>query len=180
MIRIVLNKVLPRIVRRTVFPLMSKEVFINLWKLSTTRFFHLKGREILMIIRHISKFDNIVTLLSIPLIYEIFSVSLETTDKKKIFKEIGTASVDVFIWVLIVYTLFLRAITKFFKLMWLPVKVSLFLYLCYLGGFNIETLFTILNNISLGILNWFYRLVNDFFFKLFGLKKDDNTLDEED
>ena len=57
--------------------------------------------------------------------------------------------------------------------MWIPFKIALVYYFLKYFGFDFSYLFNILNNLSLGVIDWFYKKIISFF-KLFNNNNNDN------
>jgi len=68
-----------------------------------------------------------------------------------------------FFWVLIILALITRFVKSFFKLMWIPFKIALVYYILKYLGYDFTSTFNILNNLSLGIIDWFYNKIIKFF-----------------
>lgn len=67
---------------------------------------------------------------------------------------------------LIILALIKRFTVTLFKLLWIPFKLALIYYILKSLGFDFKNLYNIINNLSLGIVNWFYdKIINflDFF-----------------
>lgn len=74
---------------------------------------------------------------------------------------------DNFFWILIVLVIIKRFINFLFKILWIPFKIALIYYLLKYLGYDFTNLFNVLNNLSLGIIDWFYtkitKILNYFF-----------------
>lgn len=68
-----------------------------------------------------------------------------------------------FFWVLIVLAIITKFIKIIFKLLWIPFKIAFIYYILKYFGFDFSNAFNILNNLSLGIIDWFYHRIIDFF-----------------
>jgi len=49
-----------------------------------------------------------------------------------------------------------------FKLLWIPFKLALIYYILKYLGFDLSNYFNVLNNLSLGVIDWFYKKITDF------------------
>lgn len=67
-----------------------------------------------------------------------------------------------FFLILIILALLKRFINFLFKILWIPFKIALIYYIFKYFGFDFTNLFIILNNLSLGIIDWFYHKIIDF------------------
>jgi len=67
-----------------------------------------------------------------------------------------------FFWVLITFALMKRFFIFLFKILWIPFKIAMFYYIFKYLGFDFSNIFNTLNNLSLGIIDWFYSKITDF------------------
>lgn len=68
-----------------------------------------------------------------------------------------------FFWVLIILALIKRFLIKLFKFLWIPFKFAFIFYILKYFGFNFDYIFDVLNTLSLGIVDWFYKKIASFF-----------------
>lgn len=73
---------------------------------------------------------------------------------------------EIFFWVVIILAIVKRFFVSFFKFLWIPFKVALIFYIFKYFGFNFENVFNIINNLSLGIIDWFHDKIVYFFWLL--------------
>jgi len=70
---------------------------------------------------------------------------------------------DSFFWILITLALITRALKFLLKIMWIPFKIALVYYTLKYFGFDFTYVYNILNNLSLGVIDWFYEKIVNFF-----------------
>ena len=80
----IITKILQRYNRIYIFPKMRKELFIKLWKVTFIKIINLKAYRVLELIKNLNKVNSIVGLMTIPLFYEIFLLTFNIKDPKKI------------------------------------------------------------------------------------------------
>lgn len=78
-----------------------------------------------------------------------------------------------FFWILIILTLITRFIKGLFKVLWIPFKIALIYYILRYLGYDFSNLFNVLNTLSLGIIDWFYQKIIQFF-NFFNHRNDKN------
>lgn len=69
---------------------------------------------------------------------------------------------DSFFWIVILFALIRRLFRIIFKLLWIPFKIAFIYYLLKYFGYDFTNIFNILNNISLGVIDWFYQKIIQF------------------
>jgi len=69
---------------------------------------------------------------------------------------------EVFFWVLIILAIFKRFIRTIFKILWLPFKFAMYYYTLKYFGFYFSYAYDILNNLTLGVVDWFYIKITNF------------------
>ena len=67
-----------------------------------------------------------------------------------------------FFWVLIILAIIKRFININFKLLWIPFKIALIYYILNYFGYDFASIFSTLNTLSLGIIEWFYNKIIKF------------------
>ena len=65
----------------------------------------------------------------------------------------------IFFWVLILLAIIKLVIKLNFKFLLIPFKLALIFYILNYLGYDFSGLFNILNNLSLGIIDWFYNKI---------------------
>lgn len=68
-----------------------------------------------------------------------------------------------FFWIVIVLAIIRRFIGIIFKLLWIPFKLAFIFYLLKYLGYDFSSIFNLLNNLSLGVIDWFYKKIIKFF-----------------
>ena len=69
---------------------------------------------------------------------------------------------DNFIVSNLTFTIFLRIIKFLFKIMWIPFKIAVLFYILSKLGYDITYLYSKINNLSLGLIDWYLRLILEF------------------
>jgi len=67
-----------------------------------------------------------------------------------------------FFFILIVFALFKRFTTSLFRFLRIPFKIAFIYYILKYFGFYFSYIFDSLNNLSLGIIDWFYNKIINF------------------
>jgi len=174
---------------RNTLPKVSKIYYKKLFSLTYKFFLYLKPSQLWLIILALlnkTELPIIRKLLGIPSMFILFSSIFSDSDSfnDKLDANILYAKLDankfadvsnkweIFFWVLIVLALLKRFINNLFKILWIPFKIALIYYILKYFGFNFTNLFNILNNLSLGVIDWFYNKIIDFLNKF---KNDKNN-----
>lgn len=55
-----------------------------------------------------------------------------------------------------------RFINILFKLLWIPFKIALIYFILKYFGYDFSNVFSTLNTLSLGVIEWFYNLIINF------------------
>ena len=69
---------------------------------------------------------------------------------------------DNFIISNITFSAFLRLIRFLFKMLWIPFKIAVIFYIISKLGYDIAPIYSKLNNLSLGLIDWYLNLILDF------------------
>lgn len=72
-----------------------------------------------------------------------------------------------FCLILIVLAIIRRFTTIILKLLWIPFKIAFIYYVLKYLGYDFSYVFDTLNNLSLGIIDWFYHKIIHFFNLIF-------------
>lgn len=166
-----------RIIRsriKSTLPLINKSLYKKMFTLTYKFFVYLKPSQIWVIILALLNKTDLKGLLGIPSLFilfnNIFSDSNENLSNVKVLytKLEGTKLTDSenklenFFWLLIILAIIKRFITTIFKFFWVPFKVALLYFTLKHFGFNFEYAYSIINTISLGIIDWFYIKFTNF------------------
>jgi hypothetical protein len=160
-------------------PKLSPRFYNKLFNLSWKFFYFLKPSQLWVIILALLNKTEFKKLLGIPSMFILFSSIFsdsESLDSKLnsntlIAKLIANKFDDPennwenFFWILIVLALIRRFFYFFiflFKVLWIPFKIAFIFYLLKYLGFDFSNLFNILNNLSLGVIDWFYHKITNF------------------
>jgi len=125
--------------------------------------------EIISIAKLIFNRYGIASLLTIPSLFLLVKNSniLNDSDSKdhtKMFKALTLEGIkfDNFILSNLTFSVFLRLIRFIFKLMWVPFKIAVIFYILTKLGYDITHLYSKLNNLSLGLIDWYLKLILEF------------------
>lgn len=167
-------------------PKVNSRLYKRIFNLSYNFFYFLKPSQLWIIILALINKTPILKLIQIPSIFILFSSIL--FDSESINTKIDSKSLiakldenkltdsennwENFFWFLIVLALIKRVINNLFKILWIPFKIALIYYILKYFGFDFSSLFNLLNNLSLGVIDWFYLKIIDFFNLIFNNKND--------
>lgn len=169
-------------------PKISKVYYKKLFFLTYRFFIYLKPYQIWVIILALLNKTELNKLLSIPSIFLLFSSLFsdsETIDSKLDSNGLKAKLMankfnepennwENFFWVLIVLALIRRFFIFLFKILWIPFKIAMVYYILKYLGFDFSNLFNILNNLSLGVIDWFYQKIIQFFNYFINNNNNDN------
>jgi len=81
-----------------------------------------------------------------------------------LFKALDTQNnnVEYFFKVSLIFSIIVRQINKIVWLIILPLKIAVIIYLLDYLNYDVIYIYHKLNNLSLGILDWYYRTLVDF------------------
>ena len=164
---------------KNTLPKISNKVYKKLFSLTYKFFYILKPSQIWVIVLALLNKTEFKKLLGIPTIFILFSsvfTDNDSIDSKVDSKTLNTKITankfdepennwENFFWVLIIIAIIKRFLNTLFKFLWIPFKVALIYYILKYFGFDFSILnkiFNILNNISLGIVDWFYDKITNF------------------
>jgi len=187
MIKFVTFRVL-RLSLKNTLPKINGKLYNKIFTYSYRFFYYLKPSQIWVIILALLNKTDFQKLVSIPSMFMLFSSIFSDSESltSKWDKNTLQAKLEAnkltdtdnnwenFFWIIIVLALLKRFITLIFKMLWIPFKIALIYYILKYFSFDfsaITNLFNILNNLSLGVIDWFYHKITNFF-NLF--KKNDN------
>jgi len=164
------NRILKWRVRGLTFPKLSPVKYNNLWEISHRTFKNLNLIEFIKIFKNLIidnySFNSLLTISTIVLIIKRSRILEEkdTESNLKLFKALNTENnkVDLFLKYSMVFSLFWRIINFFFNLFWIPLKLAILFYILDYLNYDISYLYHKLNNLSLGILDLYYRTLIDF------------------
>lgn len=173
---------------RTTLPKINKIYYKKLFNLTYRFFIYLKPSQLWVILLALLNKTDFQKLISIPSMFILFSSLFSDSDSftSKLDSNSLNAKLVVnkftesennwekFFWVLIILAIITRFINFIFKFLWIPFKVALIYYLLKYFGYDLSSIFSILNNFSLGIIGWFYDKIIKFF-KFFNNNNDKNN-----
>ena len=109
------------------------------------------------------------SLLAIPTIFYIIKKSeileeKDTKDHLKMFKalDVDNNNIESFFKISLIFSLILKTISILVWLLWLPLKLALIFYILDYFNYDIGYLYHKTNNLSLGVIDWYYRSLIDF------------------
>lgn len=164
-----INRILRNRVKSISFPKLSTKEYNKLWKVTTNKFIKLPIMEIFPIVKSLIYNYGASSLLAIPTIFWIIKKSgilqeRDTQSHLKMFKalDVDQNNVQSFFKVSLIFSLIIKTIYFIIWLLWLPLKLSIILYILDYLNYDVTFLYYKLNNLSLGILNWYYQTLIDF------------------
>jgi len=172
---------------RNTLPKINTGLYKKLFNLTYKFFIFLKPSQIWIIILALlnkTEFKNVIT---VPSIFILFSTLFSDINGPEINQQILNERLEInkftdsdnkwenFFWVLIILAILKRFITKLFKVLWIPFKIAFIFYILKYFGFDFSYIFNILNNLSLGIIEWFYDKITDFFNLIFNNNNDNKS-----
>ena len=124
--------------------------------------------DIFSIFKIINK-QGTLALLSIPSIYLLVKSSnildeKESKDHPRMYKALVSDEIkfDKFIYSVLSFTTFIRILRFVFKVMWIPFKLAILFYFLKLVGYVVSYLYQKINNLSLGLVDWYFKLIIEF------------------
>lgn len=155
--------------RLRTFPKLSPLKYNKLWTMTHNYFMTVEWGDIISIIKLIFNRQGISALIAIPSLFlivknsNIFSKN-ESSDHSKMFKSLTSDNIkfDNFILSNLTFSLFFRIIKFLFKIMWIPFKLAVLFYILNKLGYDISFLYNKINNLSLGLVDWYLKLILEF------------------
>ena len=159
---------------RKTLPKINSFFYKKMFNLSYRFFLVLKPSQIWVIILALLNKMNLKSLISIPSMLILFNSIFNNSggvllkDKSLYTLLEGQKLTDEendlesFFWSVIILALIKRFLNKFFKILWLPFKLAMYYYILKLLGFDLTFIFKHLNNLTLGVTEWFYDKIIDF------------------
>ena len=160
---------------KNTLPKISSKLYNRIFTLSYKFFIYLKPSQVWVIILALLNNFEFKKLITIPSMFMLFSTIFSDSngpdlDKITILGKLEANKLtdpdnnwEKFFWIVIVLAIIRRFIGIVFKLMWIPFKIALIYYILKYLGYDFSNLFNILNNLSLGIIDWFYNKIINFF-----------------
>ena len=157
-------------------PKISPRLYKILFNLSWKFFYYLKPSQLWIVVLALLNRTEFKKLVGLPSILILFSSIFSDDDsvESKLDSKAITARLmahkfyepennwENFFWVVIVFAIIRRFFNFLFKILWIPFKIAMLYYTLKYFGFDFTNLFNILNNLSLGIIDWFYGKITDF------------------
>jgi len=150
---------------------LYKKIFTYTYKF----FVYLSPSQLWVIVLALLNRTEFKKLISIPSMFVLFSSIFSDPSETDISSGILFAKMDEnkltdsdnkwesFFFILIIFALFKRFTTSLFRFLLIPFKIAFIFYILKYFGFDFSYIFDTLNNLSLGIIDWFYQKITDFF-----------------
>lgn len=172
-----------RIIRsrlRSTLPSISLSNYRKLFNLSYKIFIYLKPSQLWVIVLALINKTEFKTLVSLPTMLILFNTLFldgssnnskldSKTNIQLLFSRLENNKFtdegnnwESFFWVLILLAIIKRFTVSLFKLLWIPFKLALVYYTLKYFGFYLSYIYNILNNLSLGIIDWFHQKITNF------------------
>jgi len=162
---------------KSILPKVSPRLYNKLFNLTYKFFYILKPSQLLIIVLALWNRTEFKKFVSIPSMFMLFNTLFsesESLDSKFDIKTLNTKldsnnftdsenNWESFFLIIIILAILKRFINSLFKVLWFPFKIALVFYVLKYLGFYFSNLFNILNNLSLGIIDWFFIKIADFF-----------------
>lgn len=171
---------------KSYLPLISAKFYKKIFTLSYKFFVYLKPSQLWIIVLALLNKKDLKGLLSIPSMFLLFNTILSDTQEPNLDSKVLQARLEVnkflssendwerFFWVLIALAIIKRFILNIFRLLWIPFKIALIYYTLKYLGFDFNYAFNVMNNLSLGVIEWFHSKIIKFF-ELFNNSKNDKN-----
>lgn len=168
MILTIINKLIRNRLKTISFPKLPTKEYNKLWRITVNKFIKLPIMEIVPILRVLSLKFGAASLLAVTTIFYIIKKSeiLEPKDTEshlKMFKalNVDANNIEYFIKVALIFSLILKFIFILMWLLWLPLKIAIIFFILDYLNYDVSYLYYKINNLSMGILNWYYQTLID-------------------
>lgn len=156
-------------------PLVNKKIYFNLFNLTYKFFTLIKPSQLWVISLALLNKTDFRGLIKIPSLFLLFSTLFSNSSGTNLTEKVLLEKLDInkftdienkwenFFWVLIVLAIMKRFTVTFFKILWIPFKIALIYFTLKYFGYDFSYVYNILNNLSLGIIDWFHDKITSFF-----------------
>lgn len=157
-------------------PKVNPKIFKKVFTLSYRFFTFVKPSQLWIIILALLNKTDLKNLISIPSMFILFnSIISDSSEKvplnaKSMYSKLEAQgflnsenNLETFFWVVIVLALIKRFVMSLFRFLWLPFKIAFIYFILKYFGFNFDYAYNVLNNLSLGVVDWFYQKIITFF-----------------
>lgn len=166
----IVNRIVRWRLHKLTFPQLPKIKYNRLWETSNWTFRNIKLLEFFKIFKSLIidnyNLSSILTLSTIALIIKRSGILEEkdTDTHLKMFKalEVKPNNVSLFLKCSLIFSLIWRIISFTFSLFWIPLKLAIVFYVLDYLNYDVSYIYYKLNNLSLGVLDWYYRTLIDF------------------
>jgi len=165
------NKILRWRLHKITFPKLSRVKYNNLWEISNRTFRRINLLEFIRIFKSVIidnySLSSLLTFSTIALIIKRSEILEEkdTESHLKMFKalneETNNVNLQSFLKWSLIFNLIWRVINFIVNLFWLPLKIAILFYILDYLDYDISYLYHKLNNLSLGVLDLYYRTLID-------------------
>lgn len=174
MILRLINRIVRYRVKSLSFPKLQIKQYNKLWKVSQNKLLNLPFGDCIPIIKNLMFNLGSASLLAIPTIFWIIQKSeildeKDSKDHSKVLKALDPDNNNIecfFKWSLI-FSLTIKFLLLVTWLLWLPLRIAIVFYVLDYLNYDVSYFYFKLNNLSLGILDLYYRTLVDFLEHLF-------------
>lgn len=175
MIKTVVFRVIRWRLKSFLLPKLKFNVYKKIFSYSYKFFTLLKPSQIWIIILALLNKTELKKLISIPSVFVLFSSILSDSSEPQLNSGTLYARMESnnlfevenkwenFFFLVIILAIIKRFTICLFKFLWIPFKIAFIFYILKQFGYDFSYIFNVLNNISLGIIDWFYLKITNFF-----------------
>lgn len=154
---------------RTLLPMVNKKYYTKLFTLSYKFFTFIKPSQLWVIVLALLNKTELKKLISIPSMFILFNALFTDPSGPNLSSNLLQAKLEGnkftdkdnhwenFFLIVIILAIIKRFTVSIFKLLWLPFKVALIYFILKYFGYDFNNTYNVLNNLSLGIIDWFYQ-----------------------
>jgi hypothetical protein len=159
---------------KKILPLVNSNLYKKLFTLSYKFFIFIKPSQLWIILLALLNKTDLKGLIRIPSIFILFSSIFSESGSSPIKEKALIERLEInkfidkennwenFFLILICLALIKRFTVSLFKFLWLPFKIALIYYILNYFGFDFSYAYNILNNLSLGTIDWFHDKLTNF------------------
>ncbi len=174
MIKHIAFRIIKYRLKSVLLPKISSSLYKKIFTYSYKFFIYLKPSQIWNIVLALLNKTEFKKLISIPSIFVLFSSIFSESSDSQINSNVLQAKLEEnkltdtdnnwekFFFIIIIFALIRRFTVTLFKFLWIPFKIALIYYVLKYFGYDFSSIFNTLNNLSLGIIDWFHDKITDF------------------
>jgi len=166
-----------RIIRsrvRSYLPMINLKLYRKIFTLTYKFFIFLKPSQLLVIVLALLNKTELKKIIGIPSMVILFNTlfsdpNTPNLDLNGLFAKLEANKFtdpennwENFFWILIILAMIKRFFVSVFKFLWVPFKIAFIYYILKYFGFDFSYAYNILNNLSLGVVDWFYNKITNF------------------